>query len=254
MRTSPKFPVNCPSMYSSVFASCRFMYASVDTRKPAREGGQDALLMSRVAHTGSSPRIPLSSPAARSLSFSSMSSYPPLYSMPHFSFTMTDLPDRSFRKGLGLTGTFCGEGRGSGHVDSTPCPSRTLVSRHGETRSVPRPCLAIVGACTPGFNRGAPAAAGPTPTCYTRLWRECTVFLMRASRMVPVPPATPAPELRWTADVAPLCTSVIPTFHWPPSSQDSERPGQSPLLDFLASVRTVRSVCARVFCRVTRPP
>ena len=30
--TSPRFPVNCPSMYSSVLASCRFMYESTDTR------------------------------------------------------------------------------------------------------------------------------------------------------------------------------------------------------------------------------
>lgn len=33
--TSPRFPVNCPSMNSSVFANCRFMYASTDTRYPA---------------------------------------------------------------------------------------------------------------------------------------------------------------------------------------------------------------------------
>ena len=32
--TSPRFPANLPSMYSSVDASCRFMYASVDTRNP----------------------------------------------------------------------------------------------------------------------------------------------------------------------------------------------------------------------------
>ena len=30
--TSPRLPVNCPSMYSSVLASCRFMYESTDTR------------------------------------------------------------------------------------------------------------------------------------------------------------------------------------------------------------------------------
>lgn len=34
IRTSPRFPVQFPSIYSSVFASCRFMYASTDTRKP----------------------------------------------------------------------------------------------------------------------------------------------------------------------------------------------------------------------------
>uniref|UniRef100_A0A7S0KJZ2 Uncharacterized protein n=1 Tax=Micromonas pusilla TaxID=38833 RepID=A0A7S0KJZ2_MICPS len=32
--TSPRFPANLPSMYSSVDASCRFMYASVDTKNP----------------------------------------------------------------------------------------------------------------------------------------------------------------------------------------------------------------------------
>ena len=34
MNTSPRFPANFPSMNSSVDASCRFMYASVDTRNP----------------------------------------------------------------------------------------------------------------------------------------------------------------------------------------------------------------------------
>ena len=33
-RTSPRFPVHDPSMYSSVLASWRFMYPSVETRKP----------------------------------------------------------------------------------------------------------------------------------------------------------------------------------------------------------------------------
>ena len=31
----------------------------------------------------------------------------PLYSMPHFSLTMTGLPVKSFRNGFGLTGTVC---------------------------------------------------------------------------------------------------------------------------------------------------
>lgn len=31
----------------------------------------------------------------------------PLYSIPHFNFTMTAFPVRSFRNGFGLTGTFC---------------------------------------------------------------------------------------------------------------------------------------------------
>ena len=34
MSTSPRFPVHDPSMNSSVFASCRFMYPSVETRNP----------------------------------------------------------------------------------------------------------------------------------------------------------------------------------------------------------------------------
>ena len=31
----------------------------------------------------------------------------PLYSIPHFSFTMTGLPVRPFKNGFGLTGTVC---------------------------------------------------------------------------------------------------------------------------------------------------
>merc|ERR1719278_717020 len=33
-RTSPRLPVQEPSMYSSVLASCKFMYPSDETRKP----------------------------------------------------------------------------------------------------------------------------------------------------------------------------------------------------------------------------
>ena len=32
MSNSPRLPVNWPSMYSSVLASCRFLYESTDTR------------------------------------------------------------------------------------------------------------------------------------------------------------------------------------------------------------------------------
>nr|GMD35367.1 unnamed protein product [Ipomoea batatas] len=62
MRISPSVPVLCPSMYSSAFASCKFIYESTETRNP-------------------------------------------LYSIPHFSFTMTGFPVKLFRKGLGFTGT-----------------------------------------------------------------------------------------------------------------------------------------------------
>ena len=37
----------------------------------------------------------------------------PLYSIPHFSFTITGFPVRSFRNGFGLTGTVC-----TGHASS----------------------------------------------------------------------------------------------------------------------------------------
>jgi len=61
IRTSPRLPERAPSMYSSVFASCKFMYPSTDTRNP-------------------------------------------LYSIPHFSLTMTGFPVRPLRKGFGLRG------------------------------------------------------------------------------------------------------------------------------------------------------
>lgn len=34
INTSPRFPVQFPSIYSSVLANCRFMYASTETRNP----------------------------------------------------------------------------------------------------------------------------------------------------------------------------------------------------------------------------
>jgi hypothetical protein len=34
IKTSPRLPVQFPSIYSSVSASCRFMYASTETRNP----------------------------------------------------------------------------------------------------------------------------------------------------------------------------------------------------------------------------
>ncbi|KAH9413427.1 hypothetical protein DERP_007903 [Dermatophagoides pteronyssinus] len=32
--TSPRLPVQAPSIYSSVFANCKFIYASTETRNP----------------------------------------------------------------------------------------------------------------------------------------------------------------------------------------------------------------------------
>lgn len=47
-------------------------------------------------------------PARQQMISSHTQSHSPLYSMPHLSLTITDLPVSSFRKGLGFTGTVCG--------------------------------------------------------------------------------------------------------------------------------------------------
>lgn len=45
----------------------------------------------------------------------------PLYSMPHFSFTMTGFPVKSLRNGFGLTGTVCQAGaQENNHISHTP--------------------------------------------------------------------------------------------------------------------------------------
>jgi hypothetical protein len=67
-----------------------------------------------------------------------------LYSMPHLSFTMTCLPVRSFRKGLGLTGTVCrqaesGHQRRRGPPRLVALPSTSAWVQGGRWRGSPPP-------------------------------------------------------------------------------------------------------------------
>ena len=87
--TSPRLPVQEPSMYSSVLASCKFMYPSDETKKPYGR-------VSRYC-TNKKKRF-----EKRIQELSNM--FLTLYSWPHFSLTMTALPVSPLRKGLGFMG------------------------------------------------------------------------------------------------------------------------------------------------------
>ena len=95
--TSPRLPEKVPSTHSSVLASCKFMYRSTDARYPARGGAGDG--STRAAEVGGSHDAAQICGA-------------PLYSIPHFSFTMHGFPVSSWRNGFGLTGTFCAQRAG----------------------------------------------------------------------------------------------------------------------------------------------
>ena len=76
-------------MYSSVLASCKFMYPSDETRKPC--GGVSRFYTRTKVHCEKGVQ-----------ELSNM--FPTLYSWPHFSLTMTALPVSPLRKGLGFMG------------------------------------------------------------------------------------------------------------------------------------------------------
>ena len=76
-------------MYSSVLASCKFMYPSDETKKPYGR-------VSRYC-TNKKKRF-----EKRIQELSNM--FLTLYSWPHFSLTMTALPVSPLRKGLGFMG------------------------------------------------------------------------------------------------------------------------------------------------------
>ena len=75
-------------MYSSVLASCKFMYPSDETKKPC--GGM-SMFYTNKKHL-----------EKRTQELSNM--FLTLYSWPHFSLTMTALPVSPLRKGLGFMG------------------------------------------------------------------------------------------------------------------------------------------------------
>ena len=77
-------------MYSSVLASCKFMYPSDETKKPYGR-------VSRYCTNKQKKRF-----EKRIQELSNM--FLTLYSWPHFSLTMTALPVSPLRKGLGFMG------------------------------------------------------------------------------------------------------------------------------------------------------
>jgi hypothetical protein len=135
IKTSPRLPVNWPSMYSSVLASCRIEVGNhqrgTTTRHKRQSEKSRYLVEPRTTYLQVHVRVDRHQVAWRqgTHSFSTkilhfyrdkifvphskpsggltLSKSVPLYSIPHFSFTMTGFPVRSFKNGFGLTGTVC---------------------------------------------------------------------------------------------------------------------------------------------------